>query len=570
MKRLVLFFLVLAVAASLLATLIVFAARQSRAVSGPVVLSWRLSGPFLDLAPSVTLPLPGARARGSFATVYRAITRARTDPRVRGLALTIEDASFGLAHGEEIRGLLASLRKSGKFVDCYLETAGAGSNGTLEYYLASACGHISLAPSGEMNLLGLYASTPFLRGTFDKLKIDPEFVHIGPFKSASETFTNSQMSEPARAALSAVLDDDFKTLTTDIAAARKLTVPRVLAIIDGAPYTASQALALKLVDELSYPDEFHARVNRLAGGSPKWVSLESYAHSLPALGGTHIAVVFAQGEIVRGSGGFDPWAGRVSIGSLGMARILGRLARDRSVRAVILRINSPGGSALASDLILHSVTELKKEKPVVVSMSDLAASGGYYMACGANKIVAEPLTLTGSIGVLGGKLVTRDFQKDLLGISHDSLTRGANADLYSSLDRFTDEQRQRFTSQMQSVYDQFVAHVAAGRGMSEDAVRAVAQGRVWTGTAAMQRGLVDALGGLNAAVAIARKEAGLSPSAKASLVFYPRPTSIVDMLFRSEGFGLVERFLPLRFALEPRRLEGLELAPGLREMIHPF
>ncbi len=570
MKRLLLFFLILAILASLLATFVVLAARSSRSLSGPIVLSWRVSGPFLDLAPNVALPLPGARARGSFATVYRSLTRARHDSRVRGLAVTIDDTSFGLAHAEEIRGLMASLRKAGKFVDCYLETAGEGSNGTLEYYLASACGHISLAPSGEMNLIGLYASTPFLRGTFDKLKIDPEFVHIGQFKSASETFTNSAMSEPARAALSAVLDDDYKTLTSDIASARELPLTRVLSIIDGAPYTASQALALKLVDELSYPDEFHARIDRLAGGSPRWINVGDYARALPRPGGPRIAVVFAQGEIVRGGGGFDPWGGRVTIGSDGMARLFHRLGDDDSVRAVVLRINSPGGSALASDLILHNVTELKKKKPVVVSMSDLAASGGYYIASGANKIVAEPLTLTGSIGVLGGKLVTQGFQKDLLGITHDSLGRGANADFYSSLNPFTDEQKQRFTSQMQSVYDQFVGHVAAGRGMSEDAVRAVAEGRVWTGTAAKQRGLVDILGGLETAVAIARKEAGIAPSSRASVVFYPRPTNVIDMFFHHAGFGLLQRALSLRSALDSHSIAELEVSPALRDLVHPF
>ncbi|HKI87108.1 MAG TPA: signal peptide peptidase SppA [Thermoanaerobaculia bacterium] len=570
MKRLLLFFLVLAVLSSLLAAFIVFAARQSRSLGGPAVISWRVSGPFLDLAPPVTLPLPGARARGSFAMVYRALTRARTDPRVRGLAVSIEDASFGLAHAQELRDLMTSVRNAGKFVDCYLETAGAGSNGTLEYYLASACGHISLAPTGEMNLLGLYASTPFLRGTLDKLKIDPQFVHIGQFKSASETFTNSEMSEPARTALSAVLDDDYKILTDDIASSRKLPVARVLSIIDGAPYTASQALALKLVDSLSYPDEFRARIERLAGGSPRWIPLSAYSHTLRSPSEPRIAVVFAQGEIVRGSGGFDPWAGRVSIGSGGMAKILDSLSRDDSVRAVVLRINSPGGSALASDLILHSVAQLKKKKPVVVSMSDLAASGGYYMACGANKIVAEPLTLTGSIGVLGGKLVTRDFQKDLLGITHGSITRGANADFYSTLDRFTPEQMARFQDQMKAVYDQFIAHVAAGRAMSEDAVRAVAEGRVWTGKAALARGLVDELGGLSTAISVARKAAKIPSTSKVSLAFYPRPRNIFETLFNPSRIGLFERLLSLRADLPNRPVATLEVSPFFRDLPRPF
>jgi protease-4 len=279
-------------------------------------------------------------------------------------------------------------------------------------------------------------------------------------------------------------------------------------------------------------------------------------------------VVFAQGTIVRGSNGTDPWSQQRYVGSETLGTILRELAEDSEVAAVVLRIDSPGGSALASDLMLREVIRLAERKPVVVSMSDVAASGGYYIASKASGIVAEPATITGSIGVVGGKFVLRRFQEDLLGITHDTLKRGANADFFSTLDHFSPQQAELYERLMLRIYEAFVGHVADGREMTREAVDTVAQGRIWTGRQALEHGLVDQLGGLDTALDLARQKAGLKPEEATAIDFYPRPPSLMEFLSRN-----LEPFLgrPSAESLLLRSLPSapmpLELPPELLESV---
>jgi protease-4 len=570
MKRLLLVFALLVVVAAAAAAVGILLADGPGAQAGdPIVLTWRLDRPVVEWSPEVAIPFATGEAPDTMETLYRALAGARDDDRVVGLAVYLQQTRFGLAKAQELRRQLTSLADRGKFVECYLETAGEGSNGTLAYYLASACDRIHLAPGGDLNLLGLYADSVFFRGTLEKLKIEPHYAASGRFKSAGETFTRNELSPESAEAVGAVLDSDFRQLVTGIAADRRLDAGRVRALVDGAPYDAAAALELGLIDGVAYPDEFRDLVEERAGGEPRLVSLRDYRPPRRR-GGHTVAVAFAMGTIVRGTGGRQPLTDEFFLGSDEAGEMLRDLREDEAVDAVVLRIDSPGGSALASDLILREVELLAREKPVVVSMSDLAASGGYYIAAKATHIVAEAATLTGSIGVVGGKLVTRRFQDEFLGISHDTLQRGANADLYSSLVAFSPEQAARVRRDMDRVYRTFIDHVAAGRGLPAQEVEAVAEGRVWTGEDARERRLVDDLGGLDRAIELASEAAGIGPDEPVRLVFHPRQPSWFDMLLERREPALPASLAHLVRRLEARPAGVLELPPELASLAAPF
>jgi protease-4 len=567
MKRLASIFLLLVGIAFLAALVgVLLASGSHRYGGGPTVLVWRVDRPIREQT-SESLFFGGASADG-LSVLYPAFRAARADQSVKGIAVYIQSAEFGLGKAQELRRQLAALHQAGKFVECYLESVGEGSNGTLAYYLATACDRVELAPSGEVDLVGLHADGTFLKGGLEKLKVDPQFHHVGAYKSYSETYTESHWTAPAAAAINAVLDSSFEQIVSAIAVARKLSQAAVHGLIDGAPYTAPEALQKGLVDSLGYPEDFNARITRRAGGRPHLVRIEDYGEHA-GLSGDRIAIVIAEGEVVRG-GGAESASSEGEVGSDAMAEILRKLARDPSLRGVVLRIDSPGGSALASDLILHEVQLLARRKPVVVSMSDVAASGGYYIAARAGKIVAEPATLTGSIGVVSGKFVTRRLQEELLGITHDTLKRGRNADLYSSLNPYSPEQDARVQAMMGRVYDTFVGHVAAGRHMSRAAVEAVAGGRVWTGADAKRLGLVDELGGLDRAIDLALRAARLPPGEPVQLEYYPEPRGLLSLLRERREPLLPASLSELAKSLEPPRSGVLELSPDLVRLARPF
>jgi protease-4 len=568
-KKLLLVFAVLVTVALASTVAGVLLSRGNVAVGGPRVLLWRVDGPLAEHS-AAALPLPGYEPAPAMASLFRAFRAARADARIRGVAVYIEDTGFGLAKAQELRRQLLGLRQAGKFARCYLETAGEGGNGTLAYYLATACDSIALAPAGELNLLGMRADSTFLRGTLDKLRIAPAFRHVGAYKSASETYTETQHSPAAKEAIESVLDVEFRQLVDTIAESRKLSSEAVREIIDEAPYGAARAKELGLVDAVEYPDEFRDALDQEVGGEADLVAIERYAQHASNRG-RRVALVFAEGTILRGGGGVQPWTEEAFLGSSDLGPLLRDLGEDDGTAAVVLRIDSPGGSALASDLILREVERLAARKPLVVSMSDVAASGGYYIAAKATKILAEPGTLTGSIGVVGGKLATRRFQEELLGITHDEITRGKNAGLYSNLDDFTPDGDARYMAQMQRVYSLFIAHVAAGRKMTAEAVEKIAAGRVWTGEDALRLGLVDELGGLDRAVAVAQEAAGIPGGDEVSLAFYPEQPSLFDVLFHQRRPALPAELRALLQAAAPPRPAGvLELPAELRGLARPF
>jgi protease IV len=568
MKKLLLIFVLLIAIAAAATVAGVLMGRRGGGGGGPTVLVWRLAGPVLEQR-APRLPFGDAAEPSSIAELYPAFRAARQDPGVRGVAVYLQEADLGLAKAQELRRQLLALRRAGKLVECYLETAGEGSNGTLAYYLATACETIHLAPAGELNLIGLNAETRLLRGTLDKLKIVPDFNRVGRYKSAVETYTEHRYTPEAQEAIAAVLDGYFSQIVAAVAEARHKSDAEVRALVDAAPYSAEEALARGLVDQLSYPDQFRDHLEKRLGRTPEYVAIEDY-HPRPVIAGKRVAVVFALGEIVRGGGGAAPWSEEASLGSDDVANQLRDLAGDDSVAAVVLRIDSPGGSPLASDLILREVVKLEEKKPVVVSMSDIAASGGYYIAAKATRIVAEPATLTGSIGVFGGKFVTRGFEEELLGFGHDAQKRGANADIYSTLEPYSPQQEARLQVLMDRTYQTFVGHVAAGRRMSPSAVEGGAGGRVWTGAAAQKVGLVDELGGLDRALEIARQQAHIGAGETVGIDFYPAPPSWLDLLLESRRPRLPAVLADVAKALETNPPRSLELPPEVARLARPF
>jgi protease-4 len=574
MRRLLLVFLVLALLGAALAGLgyLLAGSRGTATPSGPKVLAFALDGGLDDYHPAPPFAFLAERQPLHLAAIWRALASARADDSVRGVAVRLNSAGFGIGKAQELRRQLAETARAGKKVACYLDTVGEGSNGTLEYYLASACPEISLSPAGELNLLGLWADAIFLRGSLDKLKIEPSFLAAGRYKSAAEIFTERAHTPAAREAIEAILDSDFRQIVAGLADARRITPERIRALVDQAPLSARQALDARLVDRVEYPDEFRARLESAAGDDVTWEDLEDYARANAPKRRTdaEIAIVFAQGTIVRGDGGLDPWTREAFLGSEDFGQSLADLGDDDRVRAVVLRVDSPGGSAVASDLMHRRVELLRKKKPVVVSMSDVAASGGYYLAAKASRIVAEPGTLTGSIGVITGKFATGRFEEEVLGATHDPIARGANAGIYSTLRPFGDADRARIAARVADIYDRFLTVVGEGRSMSREQVARVAEGRVWTGEDAAPLGLVDRLGGLDAAVEEARKLAGLG-AAEGSIRFYPREQSLWEWLGGAHPPAFGASFARLVALVRTARTPGtLELPAGFLQLARPF
>lgn len=563
MKRFLLFLALLLVLSLVVAGVAAYiASGRAGLPGGDKVLQVDLSGPLPDYAAEPTIPFRYERTT-TLADLHVALASAADDDSVKALAVKIDSPRMGLAKAQAVRRLLADLRSAGKPVHCFAESFGEGGNGTLDYYLATACDHLTLTPAGQLNLLGLFWDQAFYRGTLDKLKIEPDFYQAGTYKGTGEAFMREDISDAAEESYSAVLDDLYRQIVGAVAEARGLPVSSVTGIIDDAPYSAEDALAIGMVDALDYYDGFRQRLDDEFEAEPTWVDLQRFVRRR---GGGPIAVVFAQGTIIRGDGAFDPWTNQRFIGSDEMAELLQRLDDDDTVKAVVLRIDSPGGSALASDLILRSIQTLSESKPVVVSMSDVAASGGYYIAARANRILAEPATITGSIGVVFGKVATRAFEHEMLGITHDSLQRGRQANYFSLLDRFSETQQERVRELMQDTYDRFTNHVAEGRQLSPSAVERAAQGRIWTGAQAAELGLVDELGGLGAAITAAAREAEVEVDSS-RLRMYPRAPTLWQFLEQRQALEIARM---IRFSLPFSPPRSLEVSADTAALSAPF
>jgi protease-4 len=461
-----------------------------------------------------------------------AVDRAADDPAVKSLYIELGDDSLGLAKTQQIRDTIAAFRAKGKFAVAFADTFGEGGSGTRPYYLATACEQIWVQPLGIVGLTGLRSETPFFRGLFDKLGVVADFEHREEFKTAMNSLTETAMTAPQREEVEALLSSISGQIDHGIAEARKLTPDAVATLVDRAPLTADEAQMLGLVTNIGYRDQAMTEARDHAGSGAKFMSLSRYlaAAGRPNSSGSQIALIYGTGLISRGGGTAGALAEETNFGARAIGRAFAAAARNKDVRAIVFRIDSPGGSATASETIWRDVEEAQRRgKPVVVSMGDTAASGGYYVAAPAAKIVAEPATLTGSIGVLAGKIVLGGLMQKL-GITTDAVARGANSGMFSSTREFSEQERARLDAELDNTYAGFKNHVASGRHMSADAVEAVAKGRVWSGEDAKEKGLVDALGGYETAFRLAREAAKLPDDAPIDVVIYPRERGVMAAL----------------------------------------
>jgi protease-4 len=484
------------------------------------ILRWQVAGAYPEERETDALAVVMEGDRVRLRDVIFALTRAARDSRITGLLLDIRALPAGWAQVEELRDAVAAFARTGKPVVAWL-----AEGGEKEYAFAMAAPRIVMPPEGSLFILGVSAELSFLKGTLDKLGMSADFVHVGRYKSAPEQLTRDAASAPNREMIEAIVDDHYSRLVAGIAAGRRADAATVRGWIDAGMFDATAALAAGLVDtvltlddleEAEFPDE-------------EFVDLEDYALGRRR-GGTAgtVALIQVNGTIMPGESGSDAWSGRRA-GSDTIVERLRQAREDDAVQAVLLRVDSPGGSALASDLIWREVARVHDRKPVIVSMGDYAASGGYYVACGADSIFAEPGTLTGSIGVFAGKVAMSGLYSKL-GITREFVTRGENALLFSDSAPFTDAQRASLQATLGAFYVRFLAKVAQGRRLPEAEVAALAEGRVWTGAQAQARGLVDGLGGLTRALDAAKRMIGVNADELVTLVSYEEEPGLLERM----------------------------------------
>jgi protease-4 len=467
-------------------------------------------------SPEADDPIARFRARGrrQLRPTLRALHDAAEDRRVVGLIAKV-GGTWPWAAMQELRLGVEAFVASGKPALAWTESFAEGSRSMAGYVLATAFGEIWLQPGGEVGLLGVGIETTFLRGALNRLGIEPQFEQRYEYKNAADVLLRTEFTEAHREALERLAESVYEDAVATIAAARRLPHDRVRELIDTGPRPASEAQVAGLVDKLGYRDQAYDAMRARTGGEPELLFADRWRPrrkiAPPPHRRGHVAFVDVRGVIATGRsrrGAFGRQAGSDTVA----AQLRAAHDNDRA-RAVVLRVDSPGGSAVASEVIWREVSRLRESgKPVVVSMGDVAASGGYYIACPAEVILALPSTLTGSIGVLGGKLVA-DHLLDRLGINTGAVQQGARARMYSFRRGFSEDERERFRVIIDTIYDDFVAKVADGRQRPVADIEAIARGRVWTGRDAAEAGLVDELGGLRDAVRIARKRGNLPEDA---------------------------------------------------------
>jgi protease-4 len=514
------------------------------------VLVLRLEGEIPE-KPPVELPsfLAGDRAPVTVAAVWMSLKMAAADPHIKAIALEPEGVAAGWARLEELRMDIERFRKSGKPVYAYLRTPG-----TREYYLAAAADRIYLGPADQMYVKGLRAEMMYFKKTLDKLGVVVDVEHAGKYKDFGDMFNRTAMSPETREVMTSVVDDLYGNMVARIADGRKKSPEEVRAIVDQGPFTAAQALKAGLVDELRFEDQMWGELtDRLHSGEPVKVPLDKYMKVPPETvglqGKDHIALVIGEGDIVRGDAS-DDGSVESSLTAHGFVKLLRQVAGDSTIKAVVVRINSPGGEVTASDEIWREMNLLSRKKPTVISMSDAAASGGYYMAMTGDPIVAYPGTLTGSIGVVFGKPNLHGLY-DKIGITKDAIERGRHAGIDSDYRPLTEDERQMLRAGIDESYKDFVAKVAAARHRKFEEIEPLSQGRVWMGDQAKANGLVDEVGGLDTALDLAKRKANIPAAENVTVVTYPARRNFLDILMRKSSGDMLESRLAQIFGRMP-------------------
>ena len=548
---------VVAILAAGVLAVVLGARYASRHVPGDSILTIEIAGPI----PEVSSGSPFGELFGDRTLSRRdlrdALVQAASDPRIRAVRLKVQEFSAGFATIEELRTLLENVNNAGKATSAYLETAGEFGPGNAQYFLATGCRRIVLGPLGDVNLIGLAARAPFIRGTLDKLGIVPEFPGIGAYKDARFFYTDKDFTPESREMTTWLLDSLSSQMAAGIAAGRRLTTPQVTALLQRGPFLGPDALKEKLVDEIADWETFVHQSSTVDGRKLEELPVRRYLKAdRPNTSGAPIAVVVANGEILRGASGYSPMPvfGGDVMGSDTIARAW-RQVRESGAKAVVFRVNSPGGSAVASEIIRAEMARTAAKIPVVVSMGDVAGSGGYWITCGASRVVADPGSITASIGVFAGHLDMTKFWDDKLGVTWGRIDTTPNDSLYSTVDAWTPAQRQVVQAFLDRIYDEFLARVSASRKMTRDQVDAVGRGRVFTGEQAKAKGLVDELGTFDDALALAKQLAGLKPDAAVELTYYPRTQPLWQRIMEQDAAARLE-------AMAKEAIAGRVVQPG--------
>ena len=521
--------------------------RQLR--TSPLILELDLTDGLAETRPADPVSAIMGRNKAVLPDVLDGLRRARDDARVRTLVVRLGGRNLGLAAVQELRRAIAEFADAGKATIAWAESFGEFSASNVQYYLATAFEQIWLQPSGDLGLTGIAVERIFLRGVLDRFGAEFQVAKRHEFKSAAEQLTETGFSGPAREATERLTASVTEQIVQAIADRRGLPRARVGELIDAGPFLAARAQAEGLVDELGYRDEVYSRARKQAGPDATVLYLGRYQRAralaeraravvttVPAAPEPGVALIYATGPIRRGRSGRGPLTGG-AMGSDTISAAIRSAAKDPHIRAIVLRVNSPGGSYVASDTIWREVVRARTGgTPVVVSMGDVAASGGYYISMAADQIVAQPGTITGSIGVLTGKPVLGEAV-GRVGVTSDLISHGAHAAMFSQLRPFSPDEWTLVNDWLDHIYADFTGKVAAGRGMTAEQVHEVAKGRVWSGADALAHGLVDELGGLDRAVAIARRRAGLADSAPLRIFPRVRPIDRLRPAASSESRG---------------------------------
>ena len=489
------------------------------------VLVWRVSGSFPEERDNSFFGQMQGAEEMTLSEVVFGLHRAADDDRITGLVLDFRSLGSDWAKIEEIRQAVAEFKTFKKPVYAYFDGAS-----TRDYALAVMADKVYMSPEANLMVLGVTAELDFMKDVLDKLGMEADFIHVGKFKSAPERMTRTEATEANREMITAIVEDRYGKLLDMLATSRKVSHEKAESWINRGMFDSQTALAEGLIDDTLYFDEIFDQ----HFPDDETTFLADYILDRPDLSDSQhtIGIVFATGVIMPGESRFDNFQGKIA-GSTTIVDELESVAEDDDVELVILRVDSPGGSALASDLIWKAIVDLKKEKPVIVSMSGMAASGGYYISCLADSIFADPGTLTGSIGVYAGKM-SRSAMYEKIGVNREFITRGDNALLFSDEGGFSASQRILFQGQLDGFYERFLTKVAEGRNMTRDQAHSVAQGRVWTGNQGLEAGLVDDLGGLRRAINSAKWTLGLQSSDTVSVVTFGEELSAIErMLLRS-------------------------------------
>ncbi len=556
----------------LIAGLVVFAiqAREEPATPEKVVLSIDIGRGIVERPSAGIFSAFGEKSGLVLRDVVRAISAAAKDDRVEGLILDVGEGGLSIAHAQAIRRAVVEFRKSGKFAFSFSESYGGLGNGTVAYYLASGADKVWIQPSGTVGFIGLAIEAPFFAEALDKLDVEARYEQRHEYKGAGEMFVRSGFSDEARSSLQSLIDSWMDQISRQIAAARGLAVADVKGLAETAPMLAGEALAAQLVDELAYRDQFENAVAKEAGPAAESLAVEQYRRIAPesASGGPKVALVTGVGTIVPGTGDETPFDEDRQFAADRIADAILEAADDESIAAIIVRIDSPGGAYGASDTVWRAIHVAREAgKPVVASLGGTAASGGYFIAMAADRIVAEAGTVTGSIGVFAVKFATVEFWRNL-GIEWDRVQSGPRATISSVIEDYPPGGAKRMSAILDAIYKDFTSKVASARNLDADAVDLAARGRVWSGEAAQQVGLVDEIGGLEMALDEVRKRLDLALDSPLTVVTLPKPSRIEQFVnaMREQGLGaetgvfrIASLVLPSAFSLGEGTVERLGL-----------